>query len=254
MNDLGLFVLRIDPLSRLPHFADDQIIAEAAPYQIIEESLRLLAVGGRALQSQAFADGADDQFLLALLFVSFVERVFDGFGREFFAQEVAAQARSAYRLRSQARVGEIRGELLVIQVAQLFESGEDLTDDLFLRPILLHQSRAHLGEAARLVGEQIERPLESLLVGRLRHGGMVKRRPAARQAPRFHYEKPQSHRATETGRQGGFLHVHLALWLCGSVAFHKAHVKFTTSKWACYIDSYFLTYFSSAQTNIIERY
>src|SRR5262249_28031470 len=34
----------------------------------------------------------------------------------------------------------------------------------------------------------------------------------------------------------------------------KAHVKFTISERACYIDCYFLPYFSSAQTNIIERY
>src|SRR5262245_6265026 len=190
MNELRLVVLRLDPLGGLAHFADDQVVAEAAPYQIIEESLRFLAVGGRAFQSHAFADGAVDQFLFALLFISFVERVFDGFGRELFAPEVAPQPRSSYRLRRQARVGEISGELLVVQVAQLFESGEDLIDDRLLRPILLHQSRAHLGEAARLVREQIERPLESLLIGRLRHGGIVKRRPAARQAPRFHYEKP----------------------------------------------------------------
>src|SRR5215510_4075493 len=184
MNDLRLFVLRLDPLGGLAHFADDQVVAEAAPYQIIEESLRLLAVGGRAIQSHVFADGAVDQLLFALLFISFVERVFDGLGRKLFAPEVAPQPRSSYRLRRQARVGEISGELLVVQVAQLFESGEDLIDDRLLRPILLHQSRAHLCEAARPVREQIERPLESLLIERLRHDdGIVKRRTAARQAP-----------------------------------------------------------------------
>ena len=83
-------------------------------------------------------DGAVDQLLFALLFVGFVKRVFDGFGREFFAPQVAPQPRSAYWFRRQARVGEIRGELLVIQVAQLFKSGEDLIDDRLLRPILLH--------------------------------------------------------------------------------------------------------------------
>src|SRR5215510_2377165 len=157
-----------------------------------------------------FADGQVDQLLFTLLFVSFVERVFDGFGLELFAPEVAPQPRSAYRLRRQARIGEIRGELLVIQVAQLFESGEDLVDDRFLRPILLHQSRAHLGEAARLVGEQIERPLESPLIGRLRHGAIVKRSPAARQAPPLSLRVPN-----------------------GRAIF----------------DCYFLTYFSSARTN-----
>src|SRR5215831_17042858 len=113
MNGLRLFVLRFDPLAHLLHFADDQVVTEPAPYQIIEESLRFLAVGGRAIQSQAFADGAVDQLLFALLSVSYVERVFDGFGLEFFAPQVAPQPRSAYRLRRQARVGEIRGKLLV---------------------------------------------------------------------------------------------------------------------------------------------
>ena len=43
--------------------------------------------------------------------------------------------------------------------------------------------------------------------------------------------------------------------LCGIVyAPDKCYVKFTISKRACYIGFYFLTYFSSAQTNIIERY
>ena len=83
MNDLRLFVLRLDPLGGLAHFADDQVVTEPAPYQVIEEPLRLLAVGGRALQSHVFADGAVDQLLFALLFVGFVKRVFDGFGQEF---------------------------------------------------------------------------------------------------------------------------------------------------------------------------
>src|SRR5689334_8379085 len=114
MNDLRLFVLRLDPLGGLAHFADDQVVAEAASYQMIEESLRLLAVGGRAFQSHVFADGAVDQLLFALLFISFVERGFDRFGLELFAPEVAPQPRSAYRFGRQARVGEIRGELLVV--------------------------------------------------------------------------------------------------------------------------------------------
>src|SRR5262245_15010262 len=98
-NDLRLFVLRLDPFARLAHFADDQVVAEAAPYQIIEESLRLLGRLRRAFQSHVFADGAVDQLLFALLFISFVERIFNGFGRKFFAPEVAPQPRSAYRLR-----------------------------------------------------------------------------------------------------------------------------------------------------------
>jgi len=46
----------------------------------------------------------------------------------------------------------------------------------------------------------------------------------------------------------------LSTCLCSSVAFHKAHVKFTISEQACYISCYIHKYISSAQTNIIERY
>src|SRR6266508_1124548 len=103
MNDLRLFVLRLDPLGGLAHFADDQVVAEAAPYQIIEEALRFLAVGGRAFQSHAFADGSVDQLLLTLLFVSFGESVCDGLGLQLFAPELAPPPPPASTIPRQAR-------------------------------------------------------------------------------------------------------------------------------------------------------
>src|SRR5581483_1835322 len=73
---------------------------------------------------------------------------------DFFALQVAAQAGASERLCRQAGGGVTRGKLLVVEVAEFQQAGDDALDNLCFGPLLFKQPLAQLGGAARAGGEQ----------------------------------------------------------------------------------------------------
>ena len=66
--------------------------------------------------------------------------------------------------------------MLVVEVAEFQQAGDDAFDDLGFNPAFFQQAFAQLSDAARFGRQQPERAGERFFVGRLLHTRIVKRR------------------------------------------------------------------------------
>src|SRR5438128_8474840 len=85
------FITLLNLCPKLAQLADDQVVTEAEPHQVIEQPLGALPVGRATVRAQALGKGAVNQGFFTRLLIRFVEGAIYGLPGDALLGQLARQ-------------------------------------------------------------------------------------------------------------------------------------------------------------------